>query len=372
MQEPSKPKNNRIRVLFVISDLSGGGAERAVSTYLHHLDRSKFEPGLCLWRDVFIYEAPKDVPIWIMEKNRPWHASRTVWRMAALIKRWQPDIVLSFLDYVNLLTGLAIKVRKGHPVWIPTIRNNPSRNNKFILNKLWISMRSTWQIIGVISNGLSESMHLNFQVPQERIVNLYNPVDFDIIDRSTQKAYIEPKQQPTITTMGRLVEQKDHVTLLRAIALVKKSHKINLTIIGDGPLRSKLESLAKKLGLEDIVNFSGFLKAPFPQISTADVFVLSSKWEGFGKALAEAMGCGTAVVSTDCPYGPGEIIEHGKSGLLVPVGRPEPMANAIIQLLDDPEARETMAAEGKIRVRELFNAKKCTQVLEDVFSNVGY
>src|SRR6056297_1958268 len=92
--------NERLRVLFVISDLSGGGAERVVSTYLHHLDRARFEPGLCLWRDVRKYPVPEDVPVWIINKMKPWHSPRTIINMARLIRKWRPDVVFSHLRFV--------------------------------------------------------------------------------------------------------------------------------------------------------------------------------------------------------------------------------------------------------------------------------
>ena len=357
--------NTRIRVLFVISDLSGGGAERAVSTYLHYLDRNRFEPGLCLWRNIFAYDVPEDVPIWVMNKNKPWHAPRTVWRTSRLINRWKPDVVLSFLAYVNLLTGLAVKVCAGHPGWMPVVRNNPMTSNKRLSNWLWTRLNNTWKMVGVISTGMSDSMVSNYKVPREKIINLDNPVDFSRIDISIQTNPIEQTQRFTIVTMGRLVEQKDHVTLLKAVASVAKTHSIRVVIMGDGPLRHKLETLAQELGINNLVEFWGFIQHPFPYIAAADLFVLSSKWEGFGKVLAEAMGCGTAVISTDCPYGPNEIIENGRSGLLVPVGDPEGLAEAITRLLDDPELRNRLATEGRSRVREIYNAQKCTQLLEN-------
>lgn len=362
-------ENTRIRVLFVISDLSGGGAERAVSTYLHHLDRNRFEPGLCLWRNVFAYEVPEDVPVWVMNKNKPWHAPRTIWRMARRIDRWQPDVVLSFLAYVNLITGFAVNLCGGHPSWIPVVRNNPHSPDQKLSNWLWTRMSKSWKRVGVISRGMSDAMVSEFKIPGKNIVNLDNPVDFSHIDASIGKKSVESKKPFTIITMGRLVKQKDHATLLKAVEFVDKFHSVRLVIMGEGPLRSKLERFAQELGVDNIVEFWGFMDNPFSHIAAADLFVLASKWEGLPKALTEAMGCGTAVVSTDCPYGPNEIIENGRSGILVPIGDPQSMADAILQLLDDSQMRARLASEGRTRVRKLYNASKCTHVLEDVLSN---
>ena len=366
----------RMRVLFIISDLSGGGAERAVSTYLHHLDRTHFEPGLCIWRAEYAYDIPDDVPIWVMEKHRPWHAPRAVLRMSRLIKRWQPDVVVSFLAYVNLLSGLAINLCPNPPLWMPTVRNYPLNKNARLGNWLWTRMHSrSWQAIGTISKGISNVMCSDYGIPRNRIVNLYNPVDYSYIDASVAQQPNESPHPagaiPTVITMGRLVEQKDQATLLRAIAIVKKSHDVRLVMLGEGPLRRRLESLACELGIGDAVDFMGFVRDPFPQVVAAELFVLSSRWEGFGKVLAEAMGCGTAVISTDCPYGPGEVIEDGTSGLLVPVGDPAALAKAIKQLLDNPQMREQLAAEGRSSSRARFNAEHCTRMLEEALYNMG-
>lgn len=312
MKKGKNKDGERIRVLFVISDLSGGGAERAVSTYLHHLDRSCFEPGLCLWRDIFAYSIPDDVPVWIMDKTRPWHAPRTVLRMARLITKWQPDIIFSLLSYVNLLTGLAIKISPRSPHWMPSVRNNPSARNNLISNWLWTKMRATWHIIGVLSARNADTMSSKFKIFKDRIKTIHNPIDFKQIDSSLEKSSIKQSDTQTIVTMGRLVEQKDHATLLKAIALVRKSQKIRLLIIGEGPLKHDLQKLAYELGIKEEVEFAGFVKNPFPYLADAELFVLSSKWEGLGRVLIEAMGCGTAVISTNCPYGPGEIIDHEK------------------------------------------------------------
>lgn len=364
----------RMRVLFIISDLSGGGAERAVSTYLHHLDRTHFEPGLCLWRAEYAYDIPDDVPIWVMEKHRPWHAPRAVLRMSRLIKRWQPDVVISFLAYVNLLSGLAVNLCINPPLWMPTVRNYAMTKDARLVNWLWTRMHGSWNVVGTISKGISNVMSSDYDIPPDRIVNLYNPVDYSYIDaviaQKTAQSHGSLRDDPTIITMGRLVEQKNYATLLRALALVKKSHNVRLVILGEGPLRRRLESLACELGIEDAVDFMGFVRDPFPQVAEAELFVLSSRWEGFGKVLAEAMGCGTAVISTDCPYGPGEIIENGRSGLLVPVGDPAALANAIKQLLDNPQLRERLAVEGRSSSRARFKAEHCTRMLEEALYNM--
>jgi len=136
--------------------------------------------------------------------------------------------------------------------------------------------------------------------------------------------------------VGRLTEQKDIPTTLRAFERISKSQDVELVLLGEGELRGKLRDLAWDLGIEESVHMPGFVDNPFPYMRAADVLVLSSRWEGFGNVLVEAMACGTPVVSTECPGGPPEILRDGKYGKLVPVGDHKALADAVTQTLENP------------------------------------
>jgi glycosyltransferase involved in cell wall biosynthesis len=139
-----------------------------------------------------------------------------------------------------------------------------------------------------------------------------------------------------MTGAGRLTRQKDFATLLRAFALVLKRRPVRLLLLGDGPERKRLESLAAELGISAVVDFYGFVANPFPFIARSDLFVLSSAWEGFGNVLVEAMALGVPVVSTDCPSGPREILHDGTLGPLVAVADHTALAEAILATLAAP------------------------------------
>ena len=138
--------------------------------------------------------------------------------------------------------------------------------------------------------------------------------------------------------VGKLKIQKDFPTLLKAFAQVRSRRPARLIILGEGDGEAELKALATGLGIADDVDFHGQVQNPFAFYRRAAVFVLSSRWEGLPNALIEAMACGCAVVSTDCPSGPREILEDGRFGALVPVGDAEAMANAILTVLTDPPA----------------------------------
>jgi len=149
--------------------------------------------------------------------------------------------------------------------------------------------------------------------------------------------WFAPGQPPVLLGVGRLHVQKDFPNLLRAFAIIRTQRPIRLVILGEGELRSELETLAKKLDVSEDVAFPGFVDNPYTWMLRSAVFVLSSTYEGLANVLIEAMATGTSVVSTDCPSGPAEILEGGKWGRLVLVEDPGALAQAIIKTLDTPE-----------------------------------
>ena len=153
----------------------------------------------------------------------------------------------------------------------------------------------------------------------------------------------------------RFGRAKDFPTLIRALARVREQRPARLLILGEAanPRRSakrkaELDAVAREVGVQDHVRLEGYVANPFPYMRLASVFALSSLYEGFGNVLVEAMACGCAVVSTDCPSGPAEILEHGRYGPLVQVGDHKALGDAILSVLDtppDPELLRRRAAD---------------------------
>jgi glycosyltransferase involved in cell wall biosynthesis len=173
-----------------------------------------------------------------------------------------------------------------------------------------------------------------------------------------------------VVAFGRLISRKGFDDLLKAFRIVRDKMKSRLIIIGDGEEHNNLQNLSYSLSLEDDVTLTGYLDNPYEILSSADVFVLSSRWEGFGNVIIEAMACGVPVISTDCPYGPNEIITHGVNGLLVPVGDVQAMAEAIVTLLRDRALRTSLAEAGRKRAQD-FSVDKMVAEYEKVFERVA-
>ncbi|MFZ4664932.1 MAG: glycosyltransferase, partial [Prochlorotrichaceae cyanobacterium] len=177
---------------------------------------------------------------------------------------------------------------------------------------------------------------------KDKLQVIYNPVVDDRIEDQAalpiQHPWFKPGEPPVFLAVGRLSKQKDYPTLLQAFAKVCCTHKIRLLILGEGELRKQLQDLIKELKVEESVNMLGFVSNPYLYMAHATALVLSSVWEVLPTVLIEALACGCSVISTDCDYGPREILDEERYGKLVPVGDvnalAEAMLNALTQLPD--------------------------------------
>lgn len=216
-----------------------------------------------------------------------------------------------------------------------------------------------------VSDGVAEALR-DIGVSSEKISVIYNAIDVQFFQNEANKAGIHASSSgPTIASIGRLSYQKDHETLLLAFKLVKeKIENARLVIVGDGPERASLEKIRTQLNLSHSVDFAGWQKNPYAYIRGATCFVLSSRFEGFGLVLIEAMASGLPVISTDCPSGPAEILGNQKYGLLVEVGNVQMLAETMLVLLKDETVHAKFKALGAKRCWDFDVKATCDQYLE--------
>jgi len=361
-----------VRILLVIADLGGGGAEREFSVLVSQLSRERFSPELCFWRPVFAYDPPADVPVHFVRKSRPWHAPAAIRGLARLIDERRPELVFSQLHYVNILTGTALALARHRPRWICRQVNDPKREMRGVF-AAWarLVIRRADRVLGC-SEGVTRATRAHLHLAPERMATLANAVDVAGI-RERAAAPPAPERDPaafTVVHAGRMSSQKNQALLLEAFARFR-NEAAELWMLGDGPLRPTLEARARALGIAHQVRWLGFQANPYPFFRAADCFALSSDHEGLPNAIIEAMLCGTPVVSTRCPHGPDELIEDGITGRLVPVGDARAFGEALAALAGDRGAAKRMAGAAARFAERRFDTRRVCEEYADLFESVA-
>ena len=326
------------RIGIVIYSLTGAGAERVSVNLAHEFMTAGHSVDFVLasGKGELMNEVPAEAGIHVARAGgaKGWRAAIRDYAVAQ-----SPDVLLAMMEGAGVLTIQAVKERV--PVYVVShihfsrhCRAAPRKKERWLmpLAARWY-LRKAAGVIGV-SEGVTEDIRRAAGLDPDKVHTIYNPILNDAFYRKTAGPVEHPWFAPdrdwlTVVTVGRLTEQKDHDTLLRAISDVARERPVRLVVFGQGERLAELKALAKDLGIDGMVEFAGFDPNPYRYMAAADVFALSSRWEGFGNVLVEALACGTAVVSTDCPSGPREILENGHFGELVPMGDSSALFEAI-------------------------------------------
>jgi glycosyltransferase involved in cell wall biosynthesis len=369
-------------VLFVVPSLGGGGAEMQVLRVVNHLDCEKLASLVAVMRSGGAYEVDLRSDVRLVRLLPQWIRSSTLSLVAAtfplrgLLRRERPDVLVSLLPHTAGLCTLALAGISPRPRIVAGIQNNVSRDLASGGNpvKRWFDRlsprfyRKADRVIA-LSQGVADDLVRHFPDLRAKIETIYNAG----VDERVRRLAAEPMTEPRpanaglIVACGRLSEQKDFPTLLRAMARVK--NPAELWILGCGPDEAALRQLASELGIAGHVRFLGFRSNPFQYMAAADVFVLSSRWEGFGNVIVEAMASGAAVISTRCDFGPAEIIEQGRNGLLCAVGDDVDMATQIDRVLADDGLRTNLKQAGRLRASD-FDATSIAAAYGRVLTSV--
>ena len=358
------PHAARQTVLFVSSTLSGGGAERFVSTALEHLDRTRFAPELALLRGDVTYPLPDDVCVHVLDKRRPWHIPRAIARLARVVDRLRPDVVMSAFAHPNLIAGSALARARHRPRWLARISSPPTATDPVWLRPLMRRLYATRARTLVNAEALAPEVARHYGV--ESVV-LPNATDFRRIDAEAgAPAERRPAAGARLVAAGRLSREKRFDLLLEALAGLDGSVPVEAVICGEGAQRESLERAAAQLPGHVRLRLPGFVDNPFAWMASADLFVLSSDVEGLPNALVEAQGLGIPAVATDCPTGPGEIVAHASTGLLVPRGDAAALRRAIAELLAAPDRRAAMGRAARQRARDRYSVEAVMPRLESL------
>lgn len=312
--------SNKKKMLFIVPSMRGGGAERVISTLLQHLDHEKFELHLALItkEGKFLADIPSHVNLIDLDSKR---VRNSIFKIIKTINLVKPDIVFSTLGHLNLLISMLRPVLSKKIVFIGRESNTVSVINQLskspkLFDFLYRTFYSRFDHIVAQAEFMKKDLVDNYRINSNKITVINNPIDFKKIyalaDEVSDQLFDD--QKINLLAVGRLSHQKGFDTLIDIISQLDDRYQ--LTILGEGPDESTLRSQINELGIGVKVRLLGFNNNPYAYMKQADIFVLSSRFEGFPNVVLEANACGTPVIAFDCPGGTAEIIINGQNGFL--------------------------------------------------------
>ena len=372
-----------MKLTLIISSLSAGGAERVMSLLANYWAAKDWKITLLTFDDgteAPFYELNSRIchlPLAIAGDSPNlfigiWNNLKRIQTLQSAIAESKPDAVISFVDQANVLTLLATRLLN-----VPVIVSERVDPALYSIGRTWEQLRRwtyPWadrlvvQTKGALSYFSSGQQTCVCIIPNPVLLPTWgkNTSDKPLVGRTSAK----DATARSLIAMGRFTKQKGFDLLLQAFARLKYIHsEWTLTILGDGELRTELESLRDSLGLSSQVYLPGVVRNPHKVLMQADIFVMSSRFEGFPNALCEAMACGLPVISTDCPSGPREIIRDGVDGILVPNEDTEALAAGMDRLMSN-EAERKRLSDRAPEVVERFSLEKIMGMWEKLLAQV--
>lgn len=368
--------------------MSGGGSQRQLIGILQRLDRSRFLPYLYLVSPGgdLLSEVPADVPVQVFAercKSQAWwypgqaHRAR-VRDLADLIRDEQIDVVYDRTYHMTLITAPA--VRGSRAARISVIVADPQHDftgnaERFRIVKRHLLRRAyeTADCVVAVSDGVRQAAEAHYRLPPGKAVTIYNFFDIERIDRLAAEPLPPPEIKPPnrfeIVAAGRLHPQKGFLYLCEAVrdlVMDRGQRQLHLRILGTGPLEADLQSYVARQGLEQHVTLAGFRANPLPYFRQADLFCLSSLYEGMPNALVEAMLCRVPVLATDCPSGPREILQDGRLGRLVPPGDSRMLAEAIADAIINTKKWQEIIPAARSYIEGTFSPDTGIERLEEL------
>jgi len=326
------------KLMFVLPSMRGGGSERVISILLKHLRREKYDLSLVLLQKEgkYLSDIPKDITLYDLKSKK---VRYSIFKLVSLIKQKNPDMVFSTLGHMNLMLSILRPWLPKKIKFIARESNTVSIKNKYVqyprlFNFLYKKFYNNFDLIICQSNFMKMDLIKNYFIDENKIEVINNPVE---INKINTLAYGDKPDfmngKINFLSVGRLNHQKGYDLLLKAISEIKNIDFL-LTILGEGHEKKNLLYLVEKYNIQDKVKFIGFQKNPYLYMKHADLFILSSRYEGFPNVVLEANTCGTPVVAFDCPGGTKEIIQNGLNGYLCTCKNVHELADVIIKSLD--------------------------------------
>lgn len=358
----------------LIYSLSGGGAERVVSYLVSYCIKNNIDVHLILMNPTINYNIPKNTKIHYIESSDPNESGAMkalkipvlAYKYAKLVKKLELTHSLSFLTRPSFINVLASKLTRYKFKVITNERAFPSLQYSYkgfqsSFNKTLIKALYKKSDL-VISNSYGNAGDLvdNFEVPQNKMKVIHNPIDLDKINATKANHSLFEADKFNMITLGRLDIGKNHEMLIRALHQLQNP-LLRLYIFGVGDMQETLEQVIEELDVKNQVKLMGFNSNPYQYLKTADLFIFGSNHEGFPNVLLEAMACQLPILSTNCQSGPSEIMELETVkedimltdyGILVPIKNIDLMAKGIGYFIAHKTFTETCKTNSKSRIKD--------------------
>ena len=331
--------------MWFVPSLAGGGAERVCIDVANAMAKRGFDVTIATAGGAGARRSEVAPGVALVELFAS-GVGAAIPALARAVRAHRPSTLIAVMDHANLAAWLASRlagtgvrvVFTTHVDFAHAFGELRGVVRRVVLAAYRSVYRRAYRRVAV-SNGVADSIAARLDIARDAISVVHNPIDTRRIRTLAEAQAPAPNRSsdsPLVVAIGRLVLQKDFATLLDAVAIARHRQPLRLAILGEGPERERLTQRAIALDLRDSVQMPGFVSNPYPWMRRSRVFVSSSRFEGFGIAIVEAMALGVPVVATDCPSGPAEILAGGVYGRLVPVGDANALADAICAAIRDP------------------------------------
>ena len=359
--------SRRLKICHVVLSLRPGGLENGVVNVINGIDPGEFESSVCCLKDKGEFAARiRDPAVGVIEMGwRTGNDPLLPLRLAALFRRLGVDIVHT-RNAEAFFYGMAGAKLAGVPHVIHS-EHGRTFPEKPLRARLQRWLLGSVDYVFAVSARLRDDLVREIGVARERLDIIYNGVD---LGRFSGAGPQSSTAEVLIGSVGRLVAVKNYPLLLRALAALPISPPWRLVLVGDGPERASLESLAGELGIRERVEFLGHRDDVPPLLQRMTVFVLPSVSEGLSNTLLEAMAAGAAIVASDVG-GNREIVEHEASGLLFESDDLEGLSAALSRLISDPTLRKRLSDTAAARVREQFSLEGMLRRYEEMYRHVA-
>ncbi len=371
-------REDRIKICVMLPRLRIGGAEVQVLGLLANLDRSRFEPHLCLLSagDQRMEESARRNVESMTVFDFRWRKAPLVFsRLVGYLKRNRFDILHAHLAMADSLGRIAGRIA-GVPVLMTTEHGKHLwKGGAYLLMERWLARRTAMRIC--VSDDIARIRVSREGTPPDRVTVIPNSVDpapfrGPVRGRAAvMSGFGWDVSDPLVVTVGRLVVAKDYPSLVEAVSLLKKEFpSIRCVIAGEGPCRKDIEDTVRRYGVDDNVALPGARRDIPDLLSACDVFTLSSIREGLPVSLLEAMAAGCAIAATAAGGIP-EAVRDGESALLVPPGEPRALAGAIGRLIGGKDLASRLGGNASRVIDERYSAAAVTRRIEEIYERLA-